>query len=206
MYALILAGGCGSRLWPYSRDNRPKQFLSLDGERTMVQATVARTLPIIPTERVFVTTGAAHADLVAEQLPDIPRENILVEPVGRGTAPCIGLAALHLRRRDPGAVMAVLSADHRVEHADRLCQALAFGGELARQQHLVTLGIQAAVPSTAYGYIQRGAPLARSGDLACYRVRAFAEKPDPERAHAYVARGDLWNAGMFIWRADRILE
>jgi mannose-1-phosphate guanylyltransferase len=207
MYALILAGGCGTRLWPYSRDRQPKQFLRLDGERTMLQATVERVRPLLPLERVFVATGAAYADMVAQQLPEIPRANILAEPFGRGTAPCIGLAALSLCSRDPDAVMAVLSADHRIEQADRFCAALAFGAELAQQGHLVTLGIRPSAPSTAYGYIRRGAALEHMGQLEAYQVAAFTEKPDEPRARAYLASGDyLWNAGMFVWRADRILE
>ncbi len=121
--ALVLAGGSGTRLWPHSRSAQPKQFLSIAGERTMLQETVDRSLPVIPPERVYVATNAAYAGLVMEQLPDVPRDQILIEPSGRGTAPCIGLAALHLRRRDPDAIMAVLSADHRVEQADRFCTA-----------------------------------------------------------------------------------
>jgi mannose-1-phosphate guanylyltransferase len=207
MYALVLAGGSGTRLWPHSRIHRPKQFLSIGGERTMLQETVDRTLPIISPERVYVATGAAYLDLVMEQLPEVPLANILVEPAGRGTAPCIGLAALHLRRRDPDAVMAVLSADHRVERADLLCDVLGIGERMARQGHLVTIGIQPTAPSTGYGYIQRGAQLHQEGDFAVFQVQAFAEKPDAERARTYTESGCYyWNAGMFVWRADRILE
>jgi mannose-1-phosphate guanylyltransferase len=207
MYALILAGGCGTRLWPYSRDRQPKQFLSLSGERTMLQATVERVRPLIPLQRVFVATGAAYVDMVAQQLPELPRDNILAEPFGRGTAPCIGLAALSLRSRDPDAVMAVLSADHRIERADQFRATLANGAKLAQQGHLVTIGIQPSAPSAAYGYIRRGAALDHQGRMEAYQVEAFAEKPDEARARAYLASGDyLWNAGMFVWRADRILE
>lgn len=207
MYALVLAGGSGTRLWPHSRSNRPKQFLSLNGGRTMLQETVDRTLPIIPPERVYVATGAAYVDLVMEQLPDVPRENILLEPAGRGTAPCIGLAALHLRRRDPNAVMAVLSADHRVERADQFCDVLKIGEQMAQQGNLVTLGIQPTAPSTGYGYIQRGEQLDEQGEFAVFRVQSFAEKPNEERARSYIESGTYyWNAGMFVWRADRILD
>ncbi len=207
MYALILAGGSGTRLWPYSRHRRPKQFLRLGGATTMLQETVSRTLPIIPLERVFVATGAEYTDLVAEQLPDLPPENILAEPTGRGTAPCIGLAALHLRRRDPDAVVAVLSADHRVERADDLCEALTVGANLARQGRLVALGIQPAAPSTGYGYIQRGELFRQIGGVAAYVISRFVEKPDARRARAFFESGDYcWNAGMFVWRADRVLD
>lgn len=207
MYALILAGGSGTRLWPYSRSQRPKQFLSINGQMTMLQETVSRTLPIIPPERVLVATGAAYADLVREQLPDVPAENILVEPAGRGTAPCIGLAALHLRRRDPKAVMAVLSADHRIAQSDRLCAALSAAEQIARKGYLVTLGIQPTTPSTGYGYIQGGDRITWDGDAAVYQVQAFVEKPDRQRAQAYVSSGEyFWNAGMFVWQADRIIQ
>lgn len=206
MYTLILAGGSGTRLWPRSRSSRPKQFLALTSERTMLQETVDRILPLIPPEHVFVATGAMYADLVAEQLPDVPRANILSEPSGRGTAPCIGLAALHIQRRDPGAVMAVLSADHQVEQPDVFCSILAAAEDLAEQGYLVTLGITPDAPSTGYGYIQQGEQLADSGAHAAYRIAAFVEKPDSERARAYLDNGRyVWNAGMFVWRADRIL-
>lgn len=207
MYALILAGGSGTRLWPYSRSLRPKQFLSIGGARTMLQETVDRILPIIRPERVFVATGAAYADLVAEQLPDLPRGNILIEPCGRGTAPCIGLAALHMQRRDPDAIMAVLSADHRIERAGLFRDILTTGALLAEQGHLVTIGIEPTEPSTAYGYIKQGEQLFEPGPHASYRVAGFVEKPDRTRAQSYLADGDyVWNAGMFVWRADRILE
>lgn len=207
MYALILAGGSGTRLWPYSRSSRPKQFLNVSGGRTMLQETVDRILPIIPPEHVFVATGAIYADLVAEQLPDVPRENILSEPSGRGTAPCIGLAALHIQQRDPGAIMAVLSADHRVEKPELFCSILTAGQQLAEQGFLVTLGITPDAPSTGYGYIKQGEQLDSSSAHAGYRIAAFVEKPDLERARSYVASGDyVWNAGMFVWGTDRILE
>lgn len=207
MYALILAGGSGTRLWPYSRSSRPKQFLPLNGNRTMLQETVERVRSIIPAECVFVATGAAYTELVAEQLPDVPRENILSEPSGRGTAPCIGLAALHMLRRDPKAVMAVLSADHLIERDNMFCDILSSAELLANQGYLVTLGIEPTGPSTGYGYIRQGERILHSEPQAVYHVDAFIEKPNLERAKEYVESGNyVWNAGMFVWQAASVLE
>jgi len=173
----------------------------------MLQQAVERVLLLIPNERILIATGALYAELVAEQLPDLPRENILIEPCGRGTAPCIGLAALVLLRRDPDAVMVVLSADHQIEHADQLRAALTLGAELAQQGHLITLGVEPSMPSTEYCYIRCGQPITNTGDLMAYSVDAFIEKPTIERAQQYFASGEyLWNAGIFVWRADRIMQ
>ncbi len=207
MYALILAGGSGTRLWPYSRSGLPKQFLALRSDRTMLQETVDRVLPIIPADKIYIATGEIYADVVAEQLPDVPRENILIEPIGRGTAPCIGYAALQLRKRDPEAVMAVLSADHHIERGEEFCNALVAAEEVARDGMLVTLGIQMREPSTAYGYIHRGTHVGSFAAFDAYRVAAFVEKPNRERAEEYYRSGEYdWNAGIFVWRADTIIE
>lgn len=207
LYALVLAGGNGTRLWPYSRSNYPKQFLQLGNSQTMLQETIARTLPLIPLEQCIIATGAAYVPLVMEQVPNLPRENMVVEPVGRGTAACIGLAALQLVRCDPTAVMIVLSADHRIANLDCYYHALSLGASLAEQGHLVALGLTPKLPHVGYGYIELGQKLIQKDELAAYEVARFHEKPDVTQAQAYVATGrHVWNAGMFVWRADRILQ
>jgi mannose-1-phosphate guanylyltransferase len=207
MYALIMAGGSGTRLWPHSRSSKPKQFLRLHGERTMLQETVARILPLIPHDRIYVVTGAVYGDLVREQLPELPPANLLIEPSGKGTAPAIGLGALHIRRRDPKALMAVLSADHGIEQQELFRQQLAVGATMAEQGFLVTLGIKPSTPATGYGYIESGELLYAGEGQQVFQVKRFVEKPSLERAQSYVASGTFfWNAGMFVWGAERILD
>ncbi len=206
LYALIMAGGGGTRLWPLSRQQHPKQMLMLFGERTMFQLAVDRLLPLLPPERILVVTGADQVAPLAEQVT-LPPENFIVEPLGRNTAACIGLAALHLRRRDPEAVMAVLTADHYIRRTDVFRTALTAARAVAEQGYLVTLGIEPTFPATGYGYICRGAALAMGGDFPVFRVQRFAEKPDEATAIAFLAAGTYaWNSGMFIWRAARVLE
>jgi mannose-1-phosphate guanylyltransferase len=209
LHAVIMAGGVGSRFWPLSRAKSPKQLLRFFDEQSMIQKTVTRLEPLIPSERVVVVTNAAQADEIRRQLPRVPPENILVEPVGRNTAPCIGLAAVHILRRDPEAVMAVLAADHLIEPADEFCRAIDFGARLALESNvLVTMGIPPTRPETGYGYIQfiTQAPM-REGALEAYRVKTFAEKPNPATALRFLQSGDfLWNSGMFVWRTATILS
>lgn len=207
MYASILAGGSGTRLWPLSTKETPKQFLRLAGEQTLLQQTVERVAPFVPMDALYVVTFASYADVVAEQLPGLPREQILAEPSGRGTAASIGLAATLIAARNPSAVMGSFAADHAISDIEGFRRALAFAEQVAREGYLVTLGITPTYAETGYGYIQAGAPLATSNGLAAYAVSRFVEKPRREVAEEYLASGAYsWNSGIFVWRVDRILE
>ena len=207
LYALIMAGGTGTRLWPRSRRDRPKQLLTIASERTMLQETYERIRSLISDERIFVVTNDGYVDIVGQQLPTLSKENIIGELSGHGTAPCIGLAALYLRRLDPASVMAVLPADHFVRAGDTFRCALQAAAQLAEAGCLVTLGIRPAHPETGYGYIERGDLLQHVEGCDAYRVKRFIEKPDREAAEAFLANGGYyWNSGMFIWQVSAILR
>jgi len=206
-HALIMAGGGGTRLWPLSRRARPKQALTLVGERTMFEHAVDRIASLFQPEEIFVVTGEEHLESLLLQAPELPRANFLLEPVGQGTAPAIGLGAVHLRRRDPQAVMVVLTADHFIRDVERFRRVLTAAAQVAEKGHLVTLGITPSFPSTAFGYIQQGEQLYEVDGFAVFRALRFTEKPSPETAFQMVESGlYTWNSGMFIWRVDRIME
>jgi len=207
IYAVILAGGSGTRLWPRSRARMPKQFLDIAGERTMLQEAVDRIEPLIPQERILIITNREYLPLVKEQLPGLPASNAIGERASRGTAPAIGLAAVILRRLDPDAIMVVLTADHLIGRREDFRNALKVATQVAGEGRLVTLGIHAARPETGYGYIERGELLSTIEGFDVYRVVRFTEKPDQEAAQDFVASGRYaWNSGMFIWRVDAILR
>jgi len=206
LYAVIMAGGVGSRLWPRSRIATPKQFLDLLGSRTMLQETVDRIEPLIPLARVVVVVGEEHVATVRAQVPGLPLENIIVEPGPRGTAPCIGLAAVVLQQRDAAATMAVFPADHRIADAAGFRQAIAAAAQIAQEGYLVTLGIAPDHAHTGYGYIERGASRGEVNGLPAFAVQRFTEKPDEATAQHFVDSGEYyWNGGIFIWRAATIL-
>lgn len=206
-YALIMAGGSGTRLWPLSREALPKQALKLVGERSMFQHAVDRLAPDFPPERILVATRPEYARLLSEQIAEIPTQNYLLEPQGRGTAPAIGLAAAHLRRRDPEAVMVVLAADHFIADAARFRQSLSAARRVALSGALVTLGITPDRPACGYGYIQKGESLGQVDGFAVYTAAHFTEKPDPDTAGRMVSSGRyVWNSGMFIWKVSRIMD
>ena len=206
-YAVIMAGGGGTRLWPISRKKHPKHVLPLLGERTLFQSTLDRLDGFIPPERVYVvTTLEQEQELKAQALP-IPIENFLIEPTPCGTASVIGLAAVVLAKRDPEGVMLVLPSDHFIRNRELFHLAMRVAVQVARKNYLVTLGITPTFPATGYGYIQRDATLPEKFDYPVYRVLHFTEKPDEAKARTILAGGDYsWNSGMFIWRSDRILD
>ena len=208
MKITILAGGSGTRLWPLSRAHYPKQFLDPAGSgRSLLQDTVERILPLVQAADVLVVTGREFAPEVARQLPDLPPDNILAEPCGRGSAPAIGLAATTIDQRWGNQVMVSLHADHHIAHPDVLRHALVAAADLARQGHLTTLGIMPTRPHTGLGHIKRGAPLGVASGFAAYAIERFVEKPVYDLAKQYTESGDYyWNTGMFVWQTDTILQ
>ena len=207
MYASILAGGSGTRLWPLSTQETPKQFLRLMSDRTMLQETVERVAPFLTPDELYVVTFAQYRQAVAEQLPALPAGHILAEPLGRGTAASIGLAATLIAAREPTAIMGSFHADAAIADVEGFRQALTFAEQVAREGYLVTLGITPTYAETGYGYIQAGQPLMTSGGLAAYTVSRFVEKPKREVAEEYLRAGHYsWNSGIFVWRVDRILD
>jgi len=208
MYAVIMAGGKGTRFWPKSREKMPKHLLDIMSERTIIQETVDRIAPVIPVENILIVTGLSHADELMKQVPHIPVENILIEPVGRNTAPCIGLAALHIKRKSPDGVMAVLPADHLINDSDRFRKILSCAAEMAgRGDYLLTIGIPPAFPETGYGYIEKGKLIDTAKGENIFEVKSVREKPALEQAKAFLAKGGFyWNSGMFVWRVDTILH
>lgn len=209
--AVIMAGGVGTRFWPRSREKSPKQLLEILGKGTMIQSTVKRLDGFVHPRDVLVVTNKIQKAMVMKQLESIPGENILVEPVGRNTAPCIGLAALHARQIDSSAVMIVLPADHVIQNSEEFRRVLSLATETAYESgSLLTIGIKPTSPETGYGYMQMFMenddhnPYLSKG---VYRVKTFAEKPNLPTAERFLASGDfLWNSGMFIWRVDAILK
>lgn len=205
-YAVIMAGGGGTRLWPVSRKNKPKQLLPLLGGETLFQSTVARLADFLPPERILVVTVADQVDEMREQVTSIPVENYLIEPAPRGTASVVGLAAAILHQRDPQAVMAVLPSDHHIRNRDLFHYLIRAAVDVAKTGLLVTLGISPTSPSTAYGYIQQGAPLDGNFNYPVYAVKRFTEKPNEKTAQQLIRTGDYsWNSGMFVWTTERIL-
>jgi len=206
-YAVIMAGGGGTRLWPVSRKEKPKQLLPLTGDTTLFQDTVKRLEGIFPPTQILVVTVAEQASEMQLQAPEIPIENYLIEPAPRGTASVVGLAAAVLHQRDPQAVMAILPADHFIRNRDLFDYLLRAAVDVARTGYLVTLGITPTYPSTAYGYIQQGTPLDGNFKYPTYNVIRFKEKPDDAAAQQMLRLGGhSWNSGMFVWTTERFMN
>jgi mannose-1-phosphate guanylyltransferase len=206
-YAVIMAGGGGTRLWPLSRRMRPKQLLRLFEDQSLFQSAVSRLNSLFPPDHIFVVTVAEQAALLQAQCPQIPPENFLVEAAPRGTASVVGLAAVALQQRGSQAVMAVLTSDHFIGNVEKYHALLGAAYDLAREDYLVTLGIAPTFPATGYGYIQQGEALGMYRGLQACRVLKFTEKPDEGQARAMLeTRDHAWNSGMFVWKVEQILS
>jgi mannose-1-phosphate guanylyltransferase len=208
-YGVIMAGGAGTRLWPLSRNDRPKQLLPIVRGHSLLQLSYERLRKVLPDERIFVVTSAAHGERVRQVLVNLRPENLLPEPEGRDTANAVGYAAAVLRQRDPDAVAAFVTADHVIEPAEQFARSLRTGFDVVAEHpdSLVTFGIVPTHGHTGLGYIHRGEPLGlKSGTDGAYRVLAFKEKPDKPTADRYVESGRYyWNSGMFVWRCETVL-
>ncbi len=209
LHAVVMAGGSGTRFWPKSRRNRPKQLLRLYGDATMLQQTVARIAPMVPPERVLIITGADQAAAIREQLPDVPARNVVAEPCPRDTAPCVGLAAAAIVKKDPDGTMIVMPADHVIQPPEKFQKTVRAAVAIIDEDPtaFVTFGIRPTRPETGYGYIERGESLGEPEGIALHRVKQFREKPDRATAEQFVASGHFaWNSGIFVWRAQNILD
>jgi mannose-1-phosphate guanylyltransferase len=207
MYAVIPAGGSGTRLWPASRASQPKFLLPFPGPRSMLQSTLDRLDGLVDPKDTFILTGRDHAVNVARQLPTVPAENIVVEPAARGSGPAIGFGAMLVAMRDPDAIMGSFAADHFIANQAAFQQAVQAAAEVASDGYLVTIGIEPRRPETGYGYIRRGEKLGTHGPLCSYQVVEFKEKPDLPTATRYVQSGEyLWNASIFVWRARTLID
>lgn len=205
-YALILAGGGGTRLWPMSRSNRPKQLLALVEERTMFGVSVDRLAPLFPPDRIYVVCGQQYVDDLQADAPIVPRQNFVAEPYGRDNAAAVLLALSVIRKRDPQATVAILTSDHHITDKPRFRNVLQTAGEIAQDGNIVTLGITPNSPSTGYGYIRRGEHYRTQNGFEVYHALGFTEKPDLERAVRFIQSGDYsWNSGMFIWTVQKAL-
>ncbi len=208
LHAVIMAGGSGTRFWPASRTRRPKQLLKLWGPETMIRSTADRIADLAPPERQYVLTNRVLTDEVADQLPSVPRNNIVGEPCKRDTAPCVGLAAAMVAHHDPDATMVVMPADHVITNTPAFTDAVAAAQRLIDDSpgRIVTFGIRPNYPAESFGYIERGEPITATGATA-FDVARFREKPDRATAESYLATGKFyWNSGIFVWRASTILD
>jgi mannose-1-phosphate guanylyltransferase len=206
-YVVIMAGGKGERFWPLSTGNLPKPFLNITGDKTLIRLTVERAMRIVPMAKIYVVLGKKHLAVAKRQLPFLPPGNFIIEPEGRDTAPCIGLAAVTLLRKDSKATMIILPADHYITDIKGFAKTIKDGVKVAQKgDHLVTVGIKPTRPETGYGYIRVAGKSRRPEDVQCYRAEHYVEKPDIRRARRYCKDNRYyWNAGIFIWQARTII-
>jgi mannose-1-phosphate guanylyltransferase len=205
-YELIMAGGGGTRLWPMSRQDTPKQLLPLVENHSMFATSVERLAPLFTPERIYVVTGRKYLNALMEHAPQIPEENFIIEPYGKESGPAAALGLTIIQKRDPLAVVAILTADHHITRKDRFRDVLAAAANLAQRGYIATLGISPSYPSTGFGYIHQGEDIATINGFQCYASRGFTEKPDADKAAEFLASGDYtWNSGMFIWTAAQAM-
>ncbi len=206
-YALIAAGGHGTRLWPMSRARMPKQMLPLIDDHSMARTSVERIKTLFSPERIFIVTSRELLDALQEEVSQIPAENFIVEPYAKNTAPALALALSYIQKRDPEATVAILPADHHIVQREKFCRLLEAAWQVAQEGKIVTLGISPSYPATGFGYIQQGLALGEVNGFKVYQSRRFTEKPDIVRATQFLASGKFsWNSGMFIWRVDRAMQ
>ncbi|MEI2395809.1 mannose-1-phosphate guanylyltransferase [Paenibacillus phytohabitans] len=203
---VIMAGGKGERFWPKSRTNLPKQFLNISGNKSMIQQSIARLELLIDISQIFIVTNELYAELIKAQIPHLPHENIIIEPVGRNTAPCIGLASIIIEDRYPDSTMIVIPSDHIIENEEGFVKILQTAVEVAQDNsNLVTLGIQPTYPETGYGYIESSDQSEQINELFVHKVNKFVEKPDLATAQSYLESGNFyWNSGIFVWKIETI--
>jgi mannose-1-phosphate guanylyltransferase len=205
-YALILAGGGGTRLWPMSRSHTPKQFLPLVENQSMFKVSVERLAPLFEPEQIYVVTGKQYVERMRTDTPEIPAKNFITEPYGKNSAPAAALGIAVIQKRDPEATIAILTADHHITKKEEFRSVLAAAYDMAQEEYVVTLGISPAFPATGFGYIRQGVAIRKINGFTCHHSRGFTEKPDIITATDFVASGEYsWNSGMFIWTAKQAM-
>ncbi len=204
MIALIMAGGVGTRFWPLSRESNPKQFLKIVSDKSMIQMTVERLQNKIKIKDIFIVTAKSQVELIREHIPELPKENIIIEPFGMNTAPCIALSALYLSRKyDKKETMIVLPADHLIKDEKAFLRSLDIARKSAEDEYLVTFGIKPDYPATGYGYVEAEKEISKNA----FSVKQFKEKPDLKTAESFLKDGNFfWNSGMFMWKIETILK
>ncbi len=206
-YALIMAGGGGTRLWPMSRQDTPKQLLPLVEESSMFKVSVDRLAPLFAPDQIYVVTGRKYKDSLRAHAPQIPEENFIIEPYGKESGPAAALGLTVIQKRDPEATVAILTADHHITKKDAFRNVLEAGYEMAQKGYIVTLGISPSYPSTGFGYIQQGEVITSVDQFTCYHSLGFTEKPNAVTAATFLASGEYtWNSGMFIWTVKQAMS